>query len=76
MTPDIQRVGELAIGDLDRQPAIEQARRVCAMVLVPLILITAPIGFLTSSHVVASICGASLMVSGAALFLVDWAVQS
>jgi hypothetical protein len=76
MTTDIQRAQELAIGDLDRQPAIEQARKVCAMVLIPLILITAPIGFLTSSLVVASISSAFLTVSGAALFLVEWAAQN
>lgn len=76
MTSEIQRAGEMVIGDLDRQPAIEQARKVYAMVLVPLILIAAPIGFLTSSLAFATICGAFLMVSGALLFLVDWAARS
>jgi hypothetical protein len=71
MIPNTQRASEIAIGDLDRQPAIEQVRKVCAIVLVPLMLIAAPMGFLTSSIVVSSICGGLLMLSGAALFLVE-----
>jgi len=61
--------------DLDRQPAIEQVRKVCAIVLVPLILIAALIAFLTPSHVVGMVCGGFLMLSGATLFLVDWAAR-
>jgi len=53
-----------------------RAGNVCLVLVVLLILVAAPLGFLTSSLAVGTVCGVLLMLGGVGLALVDWAVSS
>jgi hypothetical protein len=57
------------------QALLERAANLCAVLLVVLLVVAAPIGFLSGSVVVGTICGALLMVSGTGLAVLDWVVR-